>query len=229
VVFSSPLDASSLAPQRFVVALSDGTRQIPEVASFAPASESDELRTVALRLSPAEKDVSTHESNQATTLPAVPVSVTLIGILHTASGEVVEGLSAAVWTTTEVAKPVHAVWLMPGPGRCEGYPQAVRLYWSKPLPVQNSAWWSPENPDAVVAAMAPEFVATLQAGQQQRPVAVDDMEREAGERSHNPRVDNVLDLCFDQPARASVIEVRSDGVHPLEPPVSVEVEGVALR
>ncbi|MGB1016005.1 MAG: hypothetical protein ACPG4T_17850, partial [Nannocystaceae bacterium] len=237
VVFSSPMDASSLAPQRFVVALSDGTRQIPEVASFAPASESDELRTVALRLYAGEKDVPAHNpeatepqaSGAAPPKTSVPVSVTLIGILHTASGEVVEGLSAAVEATSEVAKPVHAEWMMPGPGRCEGYPQAIRLVWSKPLPAGARPWWSGEDPGASVAAMAGKFVATLQTGQQQQPVAFDDIYNEIGGGSHGARVDNVLDLCFDKPARVGVIEVRSDGVHPLEPPVSVAVEGISLR
>ncbi len=281
LVFSAPLDASSLDPRRFVVALSDGTRALPEAASFAPASEVDELHTVRLRLpaeivaaasnstrdspvsnaftgsgpdthsgggtTPADRDTPGEGNGSSTrevlavqegdagrqpntqddrrvekpdTQPSAPVdarllvtpvSVTLAGILHTQSGDVVEGLSSTVAPATAIARPVWAQWMLPEPGRCAGHAQVVRLYWSQPLPADGPVFLGEAS------AMAEHLVATLQTGKSHRPAGFDDVIGERAATGHSPRVDNVLDLCFDQPAKVAVVEVRSDGVHRFDP------------
>lgn len=232
LVFSEPLAASSVAAQRFVVALSDGSRVVPVAASFAPASEADELHTVRLRLPPdvlRSPDGGPPDGGQDvdhTQNPIVPISVTLTGMLHTSEGTAIEGLSAAV-STSEIARPVWAQWLLPAVGRCSGYAQVVRLYFSRPLPSSPQATEAaaPGAGPTVVKVASTQFRGTLQTGKSQAPAGFDDLDGE----SSQPRVDNVLDLCFEQPAKVAVVEVSSDGVHPLQPPVSVAVAGVSLR
>ncbi|MBL9106497.1 MAG: hypothetical protein JNL82_36575 [Myxococcales bacterium] len=130
LVFSRPIDAISLAPHRFVLALPDGQRVTPVGALLGPAQERDEHCTALLLVSDARSQKT----------PLEPISVTVTGLVHDRDGRVLEGLSADV---SPRSRPVFAVRAeaVATTTTCAGYDHAVRVYWSAPVTRPDTAPW----------------------------------------------------------------------------------------
>jgi hypothetical protein len=130
LVFSRPIDAVSLGPHRFVLALPDGQRVTPVGAFLGPAQERDEHCTVELLMSDAREKKT----------PLEPISVTVTGLVHDVDGRELEGVSADV---APQSRPVFAVRAeaVPTTTACRGYDHAVRVYWSAPVVRPEGAPW----------------------------------------------------------------------------------------
>jgi len=136
LLFSRPIDPMTLAPQHFVLALGDGRRVAPVGAFLTPGTGPGEQRSVALSIAapPAPTDKAA-----VVTAPAEPFSLTITGLLHDASGRVLEGLALDIRPSSEPVVPVRAE---PGPATaCAGRGQALRVFWSGPVisPASNPA------------------------------------------------------------------------------------------
>ena len=126
LVFSRPLDPLTLVPAQFVLALADGRRVAPVGAFLAPGTGAAGQRSVALLLG---------DGGGAGAAGADPISVTVTGLLHDASGRVLEGLALDVAPRSQAVFVVRAE--AGADPRCAG--QALQLYWSAPVRLPSGA------------------------------------------------------------------------------------------
>lgn len=194
LVFSRPLDPVSLAPHRFVLALPDGQRVTPVGAFLGPAQERDELCTVALLMSDARKSPA----------PALPISVTVTGLIHDRDGRVLEGLSADV---ASQSRPVFAVRAeaVATTTACRGFDHAVRVTWSAPVVRPEGAPW----PQVALLEQTPVA-----------PQGVDDVDE--------PGDDNVVDFCLRGPGNPRWIDLPQGVVTDLRG-VAAAKAGLAIQ
>jgi hypothetical protein len=167
LVFDRDVDAVSLVPQAFLIVEDDGTRVFALQAVLAPASESDENRSVTLY-----GDFGDPKENPAT-------DVIVVGPVYAEDGTPLLGASAKIEPWDIGTRAVVAESIPPGPLRCPDARQVLRTYWSDEI-----------------RGVDPADLARVQIGLGQgparAPVGFDD---HAGES--DPSDDNVLDLCVD--------------------------------
>ena len=166
VVFSAEIDAASVVPQAFLVALEDGSRARPRQALLAPASEDDENRTVLL------------VGEFGGPLDNPPRNVAVVGALYTEDGRSLRYTAAEVLAFDVPPVVVYAEAREPRAGRCEGAGIVVRTYWQEGLRGVDR-----DDLDAVTVER--------RGGGEARPFAFDDHALDSQERE-----DNVLDLCL---------------------------------
>ncbi len=118
VVFDRELDAASLVGRAFMVVMSDGSRVRAQQAVLAPASESDENRTVTLW----------GEFGDPFERP--PTDVVVIERLWDEQGGPLLGSSGHVDVITEGPRPLL---VMPGGHDCPEAQQSLRSYWTDTL------------------------------------------------------------------------------------------------
>jgi hypothetical protein len=167
VVFDRELDAVSLVPAAFLVVEADGTRVLALEAVLAPASESDENRSVTLW-----GDFGDPKENPAT-------DVIVVGTIYAEDGTPLTGVSAKVEPWDLGTRAVAAETIAPGPSRCPAARQVLRTYWSDEI-------------RGVEAGDLAQVEIAMGQGAARKPVGFDD---HAGDGDTSD--DNVLDLCVD--------------------------------
>lgn len=167
VVFDREVDAVSLVPQAFLVVEADGTRVLASEAVLAPASESDENRSVTLW-----GDFGDPKQNP-------PTDVIVIGTIYAEDGAPLTGASAKVERWDLGTRAVSAETLAPNPSRCPAARQVLRTYWSDEI-------------RGVEADDLARVEIAMGQGAARAPVGFDD---HAGDGDAID--DNVLDLCVD--------------------------------
>ncbi len=170
VVFDREVDAVSLVPQAFLVVEADGTRVLALEAVLAPASESDENRSVTLW-----GDFGDPKENPAT-------DVIVIGTIYAEDGTPLQGASAKVERWDLGTRAVVAETIAPNPSRCPAARQVLRSYWTDEL-------------RGVEAGDLAKVEIAMGQGTPRTPVGFDD---HAGDGDVND--DNVLDFCVDADA-----------------------------
>jgi hypothetical protein len=196
LVLNVDVDASSLRPGLFWVALENGERVRAEEAFLSPASESDENRTITV-VGP----FGAPEANP-------PVGVAIYGNLFAEDGRSLASLGADVEPFAAGAAVVAAERLVPHESRCPGAAGMVRAYWSDPL-------------RGVAPDDLPRVRLRLVDGRVVQPAAFDD--HRAGDESVE---DNVLDLCIEDSARPVHLSVDAGAFHDVagHPSVAVEID-----
>ncbi|HET6585440.1 MAG TPA: hypothetical protein VFG69_18405 [Nannocystaceae bacterium] len=167
VVFDRDVDAVSLVPYAFLVVEADGTRVLALEAVLAPASESDENRSVTLW-----GDFGDPESNP-------PTDVIVVGTIYAEDGTSMAGAAAKIEPWDAGTRAVVAETITPGPLRCPDARQVLRTYWSDQI-------------RGVEPADLARVEIALGQGPARAPVGFDDHLGD-GDASD----DNVLDLCVD--------------------------------
>ncbi len=169
VVFSTEVDASTLDPRFFLVIFEDGSRARPQRALLAPASESDENRTVLLVGDfgdPAERP---------------PSDVMVTGPLYAERGAKLRGLVANIEAFDVQGRPVLAEHRPAADSQCAAGSEVVRTYWMDGL-------------RGVAASDLPKIQLELDDGRSVAPTGFDD--HRLDDEAHE---DNVLDLCAPGP------------------------------
>lgn len=179
VVFNVDVDAASLRPGLFWVALENGERVRAEEAYLSPANESDENRTVTVVGSFGAPDANP------------PVGVAIYGNLFAEDGRPLAGLGADVRPYARGGELAAAERLAPDTSRCSGAAAMVRTYWSEPL-------------RDVTADDLARVRLRLIDGRVVEPHSFDD--HRAGDESAE---DNVLDVCLSDAARPVHLSVDS--------------------
>jgi hypothetical protein len=114
LVFDRDVDAVSLVPQAFLVVEADGTRVFASEAVLAPASESDENRTVTLY-----GDFGDPKENPAT-------DVVVVSTIYAEDGTPLLGAAAKIEPWDLGARAVVAESITPGPMRSPDARQVLR-------------------------------------------------------------------------------------------------------
>jgi hypothetical protein len=191
LVFSAPLDPTSIVAASFLVLGAEGRRATPARAVLAPADELDEGRAI---------DVHGDFGEGA------PTDVRVIGHLRTKDGRSLRGAVASVLPLWEPVRLLLAYRVVPAEGRCASASAAIRTWWSQPLAaplsdaqivrfeVQRSdgVAFAPRMADDHTRAPPPSVDAQPQP-EDPAPAALPD--------------DAVLDLCFDEGAVGGVLSV----------------------
>jgi hypothetical protein len=167
LVFDRDVDAVSLVPYAFLIVQADGTRVLAVEAVLAPASESDENRTVTLY-----GDFGDPKENPAT-------DVIVVATLYAEDGTPLLGAAAKVEPWDIGTRAVMAESIPPGPLRCPQARQVLRTYWSDEI-------------RGIEPADLEHVQIGLGQGPARAPIGFDD---HAGDGDTND--DNVLDLCVD--------------------------------
>lgn len=167
VVFDRDIDAVSLVPHAFLVVEADGTRVLATEAVLAPASESDENRSVTLW------------GDFGDPLTNPPTDVIVVGMIYAEDGTPLLGAAAKVEPWDVGTRAVVAETIAPGPLRCPAARQVLRTYWSDQI-------------RGVEAADLARVEIALGKGPARKPIGFDDHVGD-GDTSD----DNVLDLCVD--------------------------------
>lgn len=176
VVFSEPLDPLTVVASAFGVARGDGTLAEISDATLWPANARDELRTVWLAV----------ELGVAGDPP--PLSVGVLGRVHSARGNDLHGVTATIAPATEPVTLVQALRL--DRGGCEAGDHGVRTLWSS----------------RVSAAQLPAGVEIV-SGDGQRLEVTDVLDLDE---------DNVIDLCVSGAAAPSAVQIEEGWVRDLE-------------
>lgn len=180
LVFSEEVDAAGLRPDAFMVLLADGGRVLATDAFLAPASESDENRTVWI----------VGDFGDPRRRP--PTDVVVIRSLHAESGASLKGLLSPVVGYDDGGRIVFAQ-IQPEP--CEAGQLRVRTFWSDGL----------RDVDAEdLHAVALELIS----GRTVEPVAFED-HADGGAFIGESRDDNVLDLCVPEEERVVGVRVKA--------------------
>jgi len=167
LVFDRDVDPVSLVPHAFLIVEADGTRVFALEAVLAPASESDENRTVTLY-----GDFGDPKENPAT-------DVIVVGTIYAEDGTSLQGVAAKVEPWDTGTRAVMAESIAPGPMSCPDARQVLRTYWSDEI-------------RGVEQADLARVQIGLGQGPARPPIGFDD---HAGDGDAND--DNVLDLCVD--------------------------------
>lgn len=180
LVFSEEVDAASLRADAFMVLLADGSRTLATDAFLAPASESDENRTVWI----------VGDFGDPRRRP--PTDVVIIRPLHTESGASLDGLLGPVRAYEEGGEIVFA---QTQAEPCASGQTRVRTYWTDAL--RDVA---PPDLGAVTIE--------LLGGQSTPPSSFEDHadpDSFVGEATD----DNVLDLCVPREGRVVGVRVQA--------------------
>lgn len=196
IVFSVDVDAASMRPGLFWVALENGERVRADEAFLSPSSEADENRTVTV-----VGKFGAPGDNP-------PVGVAIYGNLFAEDGRSMAALGADVSPYAEGGRVAVAERIAPGEGRCEGAAGLVRTFWSDPLRDVTA-----DDLDRVRLRLVDGRVVT--------PKAFDD--HRAGDETVE---DNVLDLCLSDTGRPVHLDVDASAFHDAagHPSVAVSVD-----
>ncbi|MCA9715659.1 MAG: hypothetical protein H6713_11130 [Myxococcales bacterium] len=174
-------------------------------------------------------DPSSSPAWAAALAETVPRAITLAGVLHGASGEIIEELSSSITPADQPVGLAAAVQLPADATRCQGAAQVIRTYWTTPVTTTR-----PQRAELLAA-----FSLTTQTGQRLHPARLDDVvepappqpETDAPEslvraylHGRGAPPDNVIDLCLAEATPAIQLEVAAgvlagDGVA-ANPPIS---------
>lgn len=180
VVFDREIDATSLVGGAFMIVLSDGSRLRAEQAVLAPASESDENRTVTLTGDFGEPG------------GRVPTDVVVIDRIWDEAGGPLLGAAGKVSAYEEGPRIVAVRGAIASSASCPGASQVVRTFWSD------------EILDVAADDLA-QIDIELADGRTVHPLGFDDTRTDGSDTSD----DNVLDFCVGEDAAARVVRVAA--------------------